>query len=67
MNLKMNQILRKTLLLLFGGVFMSTAAWADDIVVPTPVYFNDFSSATGLTIVGHGAFETDVDASFGKI
>lgn len=63
----MNQILRKTLLLLFGGVFMSTAAWADDIVVPTPVYFNDFSSATGLTIVGNGAFETDVDARFGKI
>ena len=51
---------------------MSTAAWADDIVVvPTPVYFNDFSFATngsdGIEIVGNGVFENDADARFGRI
>ena len=64
----MKQILRKTLLVLLGGV-MSTAAWAE--VVPTPVYFNDFSFATsgsdGIEIVGNGEFEDDADARFGKI
>ena len=48
---------------------MSTAAWAE--VVPTPVYFNDFSFATsgsdGIEIVGNGEFEDDADARFGKI
>ena len=43
----------------------SSGAWADD--VPNPVYFNDFSSTTGLTVVGNGAFEDDADAKFGKI
>ena len=46
---------------------MSTAAWADEITVPTPKYFNDFSSTTGLTIVGNGVFEDDTDPRFGKI
>ena len=50
---------------------MSTAAWADDIVVPTPVYFNDFSFASsgsdGIEIVGNGKFEDDADARFGRI
>lgn len=40
-------------------------AWADD--VPTPVYFNDFSSTTGLTIQGAGSFTTDADARFGQV
>lgn len=40
-------------------------AWADGL--PTPVYFNDFSSTDGLTIVGNGKFEDDADARFGKV
>ena len=40
-------------------------AWAVD--VPTPVYFNDFSSTDGLTIVGSGEFIIDGDSRFGKI
>lgn len=43
----------------------ATSAWA--INVPKPVYFNDFSSTTGLSIVGNGVFEEDADAHFGKI
>ena len=39
--------------------------WATD--VPAPVYFNDFSSTTGLTQVGSGEFITDGDARFGQI
>ena len=50
------------LLLVMGGV---SSAWAVD--VPTPVYFNDFSSTDGLTIVGSGEFITDDDAHFGQI
>ena len=34
---------------------------------PTPVYFNDFSSTDGLTVVGNGVFEDDADARFGKV
>ena len=49
---------------------MCNAAWAD-VVVPTPVYFNDFSFATngsdGIEIVGNGVFENDADARFGRI
>ena len=67
----MKQIFRKTILLLFGGLFMSSAAWADEVVVPTPVYFNDFSFAIdgsdGIEIVGNGVFENDADARFGRI
>lgn len=41
------------------------------MVVPTPVYFNDFSFATsgsdGIEIVGNGVFEDDADARFGRI
>ena len=40
-------------------------SWADE--QPVPVYFNDFSSTDGLTIVGSGQFEDDADARFGKI
>ena len=59
------QFLTKTLLVaaLLGAGSMS--AWADD--VPTPVYFNDFSSTDGLTIVGEGQFEDDSDTRFGKV
>lgn len=39
--------------------------WADG--QPTPVYFNDFSSTDGLTVVGNGVFEDDADARFGKV
>ncbi len=58
-------LLMKTLLValvcLVGG---TSSVWAQD---PTPVYFNDFSSTTGLTQVGSGEFITDGDARFGKI
>ena len=54
--------------LFFGG---ANAVWADPVVVPTPVYFNDFSFATsgsdGIEIVGNGVFEDDADARFGRI
>jgi len=46
---------------LLGG---GNSAWAQD---PTPVYFNDFSSTDGLTIIGSGEFTTDDDAHFGQI
>jgi hypothetical protein len=57
----------KTLLValcLYAGV---NQAWADDVVVPTPKYFNDFSSTTYLTQVGSGEFVKDSDDRFGKI
>lgn len=56
--------LRTMLAALLVAVGMGTA-WADDL--PTPVYFNDFSSTDGLTIVGNGVFETDADARFGQV
>ena len=52
------------LLCAVGGV---GAAWADEVTVPTPVYFNDFSSTDGLTIKGSGEFITDADEHFGQI
>ena len=45
---------------------MCNAAWAQ-VTVPTPVYFNDFSSTTDLTQVGSGEFIDDSDPRFGKI
>ena len=66
----MKSLSKLTLLaaLLCGG---ATAAWADPVVVPTPVYFNDFSFATsgsdGIEIVGNGVFEDDADARFGRV
>lgn len=51
------------LLCAVGGV---GAAWADEVTVPTPVYFNDFSSTDGLTIKGSGEFITDDDERFGQ-
>ena len=35
--------------------------------LPTPVYFNDFSSSDGLTIVGGGSFRDDAAKGFGKV
>ena len=62
--MKKFNLLTKTLLV--AVLLMVRAnAWAD--VLPTPVYFNDFSSTTDLTIVGNGVFEDDADARFGKI
>lgn len=52
------------LLCAVGGV---GAAWADEVTVPTPVYFNDFSSTEGLTIHGDGEFIDSEDSHFGKI
>ena len=43
---------------------LPVSVWA--IVIPDPVYFNDFSSPEGLTIVGSGSFAVDEDANFGK-
>ena len=68
----MKSLSKLTLLaaLLCGG---ANAAWADDIVVPTPVYFDDFSFTTSSTdadkteIVGNGVFEDDADARFGRV
>jgi len=37
------------------------------IVLPTPVFFSDFSSTTGLKIVGGGSFTTDPDKHFGAV
>ncbi len=37
------------------------------ITLPDPVYFNDFSSVAGLTIVGAGSFVTDQDSNFGQV
>ena len=69
--MKIKQLLMKTFLVavcLLGG---ANFAWGDDVVVPTPVYFNDFSFATsgsdGIEIVGNGVFEYDADARFGRI
>lgn len=69
--MKIKQLLIKTLFVavcLLGG---ANFAWGDDVVVPTPVYFNDFSFATsgsdGIEIVGNGVFEDDADARFGRI
>ena len=52
-------------LLVAVGLCAGVNAWAVDI--PTPVYFNDFSSSDGLTIVGSGEFIEDADSRFGKI
>ena len=58
--------MKQRLLLLFAFlVTMLTGAWADDL--PSPVYFNDFSSSSGLTIVGNGTFELTPDPRFGKV
>lgn len=50
---------------------MCSAAWGDDILVPSPVYFNDFSTAVsgknGIEIIGNGVFENDADPRFGRI
>jgi hypothetical protein len=35
--------------------------------LPIPVYFNDFSSADGLTIVGAGQFRSDATKGFGQV
>jgi len=68
--MKLKTLLTKTLLaagLLCVGV---NASWADE-VVPTPVYFNDFSFAVSgsdnIKIEGSGEFITDADAHFGQI
>lgn len=69
--MKIKQLLIKTLFVAVGLCAGVNAAWADDILVPTPVYFNDFSFATsgsdGIEIVGNGVFEDDADVRFGKI
>ena len=37
------------------------------IILPTPVFFSDFSSTTGLKIVGGGSYTTDPDKHFGTV
>lgn len=37
------------------------------IVLPEPVFFNNFDNTSGLTIVGGGSFTTDADPYFGKV
>lgn len=46
---------------------ISTKKTVEPVNVPTPVYFNDFSSTTGLTQVGSGEFIDDADPHFGKV
>ena len=55
----------KSLLVAAGLLVGSANAWAVD--VPDAVYFNDFSSNAGLTIVGGGQFANDDDAHFGRV
>lgn len=66
----LKQLLFKSFLVV-AGLCVGTNAWAADVVVPTPVYFNDFSFAEngkdGIEIVGNGQFEDDADERFGKI
>ena len=58
--------MKQRLLLLFAFlVAMTMSSWADDL--PSPVYFNDFKSAEGLTVVGNGTFELTPDPRFGKV
>ncbi len=58
--------MKQRLLFLFAFlVTMITGTWAD--VLPSPVYFNDFSSSSGLTVVGNGTFELSPDPRFGKV
>lgn len=62
--MKFKHLLTKSLLAAVC-LLAGQSAWAVD--VPTPVYFNDFSSTEGLTIQGSGEFVDDADANFGKI
>ena len=43
----------------------ANSAWAVD--VPTPVYFNNFTSTSGLTIKGGGSYTVDSDPRFGNV
>lgn len=63
----MKKHLLKTVLLAVALLLGTTSTWAEDVVVPVPVYFCDFNYTNGLTIVGNGKFEDDTDDRFGKI
>ena len=52
-------------LLVAAGLCVGANAWAVD--VPTPVYFNNFTSSAGLTIQGSGSFVVDDNPRFGKV
>ena len=66
----MNKRIFLKTLLVTAMLGVGANAWADE-VLPTPVYFNDFSFATsgsdGIEIVGNGVFENDADARFGRV
>lgn len=57
--------MKKIFTLIAAVMLSSAAAMAQE--QPTPVYFNDFSTDDGLTIVGNGAFETDSNDKFGRV
>jgi len=59
------KLLMKSLLVAAGLCVGASNAWAVD--VPTPVYFNNFTSNAGLTIQGTGSFTNDADPRFGKV
>lgn len=66
----MKKHLLKTVLLAVALLLGTTSTWAEDVVVPVPVYFCDFNYTNGLTIVGNvgnDVFEDDSDPRFGKI
>ena len=69
--MKKYSTLFKTLLMAVGLLGGVNSVWAQSDVVPTPVYFNDFSFAVsgkdGIEIVGNGVFENDADPRFGRI
>lgn len=46
---------------------ISTKKAIEPVSVPTPVYFNDFSSTDGVTVIGSGEFITDTDPHFGQV
>lgn len=59
--------MKRKLLLLAVPAFLFVGYNVTRAQDPTPVYFNDFSSTTGLIQVGTGEFITDDDARFGQI
>ena len=68
--MKKYSTLFKTLLIAVGLMGGVNSAWAQSVVVPTPVYFNSFETEAEratVTIVGNGVFEDDTDENFGKI
>ena len=63
--MRTKNLLTKTLLVVAALLGVGSSAWGVD--VPTPVYFNTFTSSAGLTIQGSGSFVMDSNPRFGKV